>query len=120
MAVVNRFSKMAHFVACHTTYDALQIANLYFKEIVVSMGFQIRPFMAVYDANPTTLLDLVVIDTSVEFSKEASDVAADIKSIHQRIHDKITKTNELIKYRGDKGRKHSSVDGPLKVIAKGE
>lgn len=28
-----------------------------------------------------------------------------ISSIHQRIHDKIAKTNELIKYRRDKGRK---------------
>nr|GEU83265.1 reverse transcriptase [Tanacetum cinerariifolium] len=34
MVVVDRFSKMAHFVACHATYDAVQITNLYFKEIV--------------------------------------------------------------------------------------
>nr|GEU30176.1 retrotransposon protein, putative, Ty3-gypsy subclass [Tanacetum cinerariifolium] len=67
----------------------------------------INPFMAVYGLNPTTPLDLVVLDTSTKFDKEASDsdVAADIKSIHQRIHDKIVKTNEL-KYRRDKGRKH--------------
>jgi len=34
MAMVDRFLKMDHFVPCHTTHDASQIANLYFKYIV--------------------------------------------------------------------------------------
>jgi len=34
MVVVDRFSKMAYFVACHTTFDDSQVANLYFKEIM--------------------------------------------------------------------------------------
>nr|GEW99599.1 RNA-directed DNA polymerase [Tanacetum cinerariifolium] len=103
MVVVDRFSKMAHFIACHTTYKVI-FGLLYGGKWVLSLNLVLlvtpkpmgrlrapnppnkttgrSPFMVVYGLNPKTPLDLVVLDTSTKFNREASDRASDIKALH--------------------------------------
>jgi hypothetical protein len=45
--VVDRFSKMAHFVPCHKSDDASHIAEFFSKKLLIYMGFHEPLFLIV-------------------------------------------------------------------------
>jgi len=67
MAVVDRFTKMVHFMACHKVDDASHVADLYHREII---GLHGVPKTIISDSDASQPQQS---SNSQEHSKEATD-----------------------------------------------
>ncbi|GKA97233.1 RNA-directed DNA polymerase, partial [Tanacetum coccineum] len=120
--VIDRFSKMAQFVPCSKTFDASQVARLYFAEIVKLYGVPKTltsdrdvKFTEVVNRSLGNLLRSLIGDNAKQwdlilpqakfFSEEGADRSEQIKELHWSVREQIYRHNEQYKEHADKRRK---------------
>ncbi|KAG7537105.1 Ribonuclease H-like superfamily [Arabidopsis suecica] len=112
--VVDRYSKMTHFIACKKTADASNIAKLFFREVVRLHGvpktitsdrdtklLRKSPFSLVYTSVPKHVVDLVKLPKAPGVSASAETMAEEILAVKEAVKARLEATGMKNKVAAD-------------------
>ncbi|PKI68069.1 hypothetical protein CRG98_011665 [Punica granatum] len=110
--VVDRFSKITHFISCKKTTDDVQVAQLYFQEAELAYNHAVNrntvfsPFQVVYSVTPRGPLDLLPLPDKIRVHGKAANFIHKLQEIHESVQNNLEKATMKYKSTTDRRRRH--------------